>query len=382
MRQASKTELTRILHQTRATLWAMFEHIDAERARVPFLPIVNPPLWEAGHVAWFEEFWCLRDGAPNIPCLVAAGDELYDSARVAHASRWSLPLPPLDGTREYVDGVRERALQRLRNAGDDDDALYFHRLCVGHEMMHIEAFAYTWQTVGYPAPAVQPPRRAVGGGEPLEVAGGVVDVGSHQGEGFVFDNEQWARPVAVEPFIIDACPVTEGGFLRFVEEGGYEPGEWWSKAGLRWLASVDRRLPRYWERHGDSVRVRRHDEFTGVVPEWPMAHVCAHEAEAYARWSGGRLPTEAEWLLAARSAPGFEWGDSVWEWTASPFRALEGFRPGPYREYSQPWFHDHRVVRGGSFATPRELVDLRFRNFYQPHRDDPYLGFRVCRERL
>ncbi|MEZ5659275.1 MAG: selenoneine synthase SenA [Burkholderiaceae bacterium] len=381
VRRANRDQLTRILRQTREHTWAMFEHIDDELARVPYLPIINPPLWEVGHVAWFQEYWILRQADLSRPCLHPDGDRLYDSARVAHRDRWSIPLPDLAASRAYVDAVQEASLERLQHARDDDDGLYFHRLSVAHEMMHIEAFAYTWQTLGYPRPAIQ----AEGPGE-IACTGrgalgtGEVELGSRAGEGFVFDNEQWAHPVPVPAFEIDLAPVTNQRYLAFVDDGGYRNPSLWSDSGWRWLLASARSLPRDWRRDGQTMQVRLHQQWRPLPPQWPVAHVSAYEAEAFARWAGGHLPSEAQWLRAARELEGFEAGASVWEWTASWFDALPGFTPGAYREYSQPWLRDHRLVRGGSFVTPRDLVDRRFRNFYKPDRDDPYLGFRVCYE--
>lgn len=361
--------------------WAVLEPVDDRRAgAVPYLEIVNPPLWEIGHVAWFEEFFCLRGGAFGVPCLHGPGDALYDSARVHHAQRWQLPLPDLAGTRDYVDRVHERSLRALETCADDDDGLYFHRLAALHEMMHIEAFSYTWHTLGWPCPPVQAGRvPSRGQGSALTVAPGEVEVGTRPGPGFVFDNEMWAHPVPVDGFEIGSRPVTNAEYLAFVASGGYETPEWWTPEGRDWLSATGRRMPRHWRRDGAAVGEAWYDGTRELDPEGPVMHVCAHEAEAWCRWAGRRLPTEAEWVRAARCDHRFAWGDSVWEWTASTFGPLEGFAPGPYREYSAPWFGDHRVVRGGSFLTPREMVDVRFRNFYQPHRDDPFLGFRWCR---
>jgi len=130
---------------------------------------------------------------------------------------------------------------------------------------------------------------------------------------------------------------------------------------------------------GGQVIARAFDRWAPLQPNAPVVHVSAHEARAYCRWAGVRLPEEAEWVLAARTLPDFAWGTHVWEWTASAFEPLPGFEPGPYREYSAPFFGDHLVVRGGSVATPRGMVDPLFRNFYLPDRGDIFVGFRVCK---
>jgi iron(II)-dependent oxidoreductase len=180
-----------------------------------------------------------------------------------------------------------------------------------------------------------------------------------QGPGFAFDNELQPRQLALPAFEIDSVPVTWARFAAFVDAGGYDEPRWWTDAGWLWLQRGRHQPPRL---------PRGHDA---------ALHLSCHEAEAWCRWAGRRLPTEAEWECAALTAPGFEWGHA-WEWTASTFEGWPGFVAHPYREYSQPWFGVPRVLRGACAATSDALAHPRYRNFFDPNRSDVFAGFRSC----
>jgi gamma-glutamyl hercynylcysteine S-oxide synthase len=368
------------VRDARARTHALAEGLAAADLLGPRLAIVNPPLWELGHVAWFQERWLLRrEGAP--PRLDGA-DALYDSAAVPHDVRWDLPLPSLERTLAYLDAVEDAVRARLGRAASEDDG-YFVRLAIFHEDMHGEAMLFSRQTLGLPPPAFPagpPPAAGACGarGEDLAVAGGTFRLGAEPGGGFVFDNEKWAHRVELAPFSIARTPVTQGDLAAFVEDGGYARAALWTAEGWRWrqAAGVDR--PAYWTRAGVGWARRAFDRVAPLELDRPAVNVSRHEADAWCRWAGRRLPSEAEWEAAA-AAP--ELGPSlgaVWEWTASTFLPYPGFAPDPYREYSQPWFGTHEVLRGGSFATPARLLRRTFRNFYEPHRRDPWAGFRTC----
>jgi iron(II)-dependent oxidoreductase len=422
-------ELAAALTACRHYTLGLYAHLTGAQQRFPGLAIVNPPRWEVGHVGWFQEFWCRRfrpddpDGALT-PARLPDADAWWNSSRVPHATRWDLPLPDWPALRDYLDATLADTLAALAVSGDG--GRYFFELALYHEDMHGEALLMTLQSLALPAPAMlvetppASPKRAAAAAGDIVVPGGEFMLGTDPAataSRFVFDNEQWAHPVRLPSFAIARRCVTNAEFARFVAEGGYTRPELWTAEGLAWLVSAARAAPPYWQRGaGGEWSVRRFDRWSPLDPEAPVQHVNSHEAEAYCRWAGRRLPTEAEWECAARlrlpsiaddrpwSSPGgnanldgahggtvaadaFADTDplrpaqmlgNVWEWTATPFLPYPGFAPGPYADYSAPWFGDHRVLRGGSWATRSRLVHHRFRNFYRPDRHDPFVGFRTC----
>lgn len=388
-RSAAPDALAIALRDARDHTLALFDRLAAagldDAARVPLLPIVNPPLWEFGHVAWFAEWYILREArssAPDAaqrPSLLAQADAWFDSNHVPHDTRWTLDLPAARRIASYCCDVLDGVLEQLAHAGSSDAALYPYRLILAHEDMHGEAFAYTLQTLG-----VAPPARLNQGAiapateHAIDVAGGCVELGSRPADGFVFDNEKWAHPCAVAPFRIDAALVSNARYRAFVEAGGYRDLRCWTPAGRTWLAQSGIEAPQGWRRDGNGWLCRRFGTDIPLPEHEPVRHVNLHEAQAYCNWAGRRLPTEAEWVHAAQSGqPAFRWGE-LWEWTDSRFEPYDGFVADAYREYSAPWFFTHQTVRGASFATPPRLRSARFRNFYTPHRNDIFIGFRTC----
>jgi iron(II)-dependent oxidoreductase len=352
---ADPAKLERDLTDARARALRVTGDLAGGQLLGPKLAIVNPPLWEIGHVAWFQEYWCLRlraDGT-RADSMLPRADALYDSAKVAHDTRWDLPLPDLKATRRYSEQVLEKVRARLGREPENKDLQYFVRLATFHEDMHAEAFHYTRQTLGYADPLLEKsfsdsPR------EDLEIEGGKFMLGARPSDGFVFDNEKWAHEVEIAPFLIARSPVSNAQFLAFVEAGGA--------------------APRYWKKQAGEWLERRFDRLQPLEPDDPVRHVSWDEAQAYCAWAGRRLPTEAEWEYAG---PQLAHGQ-VWEWTASAFGPYPGFVADPYKEYSEPWFGTHKVLRGGSFATPARLLRPSFRNFYTPERGDVFCGFRTC----
>ena len=414
------------LRASRARSRALTQDLRGEQLFGPRLSVVNPVLWELGHVAWFQERWCLRhrdDGSLATPVLTGA-DALYDSAAVAHDLRWDLPLPALEATLAYQDRVLDLVLARLQGESDNPSLAYFVQLAVFHEDMHAEAFHYMRQTLAYAVPQLPVPdthgtaaASAESGGD-ASIPGGHYLLGAGHGTGFVFDNEKWAHPVEVRPFHIARCAVSNAQYAGFVEERGYRRREFWSEAGWRWLQQSGAQAPLYWRKQDGLWQQRRFDAWAPLSLGEPVIHVNWHEAQAYCRYAGRRLPSEAEWEMAASCAgtPAkrrYPWGDAppdircanlegnapvavdalpagvsahgcrqlignVWEWTDSAFGPYPGFEPDPYKEYSQPWFGTHKVLRGGSFATPARLIRNTWRNFYTPERCDIFAGFRTC----
>jgi ergothioneine biosynthesis protein EgtB len=388
-RHATPENLAVALRNARDYTLALFDCLAAagldDAAKVPLLPIVNPPLWELGHIAWFAEWYILREAQSSAPeaarraSLLSGSDDWFDSNRIAHDVRWKLALPGTPAIKAYCREVLDRVLDKLQSADGSDAALYFYRLILAHEDMHGEAFAYTLQTLGVAPPSWFAGPEDVTAGE-LRLEGGNVELGSRPGSGFVFDNEKWAHECEVAPFTIDASLVSNAQYSRFIEDDGYRQPRFWTEAGWQWLRRQERTAPQGWRHDAKCWRVRRFNSEIVLPPGEAVRHVSLHEAQAYCVWSGSRLPTEAGWVLAARSDnPAFHWG-CLWEWTGSRFEPYPGFSADAYREYSAPFFGTHQVLRGASFATPERLRSPAFRNFYLPERNDIFAGFRTCRD--
>lgn len=361
--------------------------------------LVNPPLWELGHIGWFQEWWiarnmqralgtCCEPDHTRLASIEPNADRWWNSSHVAHNTRWQLDLPNVSNIRAYLLDTLESTLDLLEKADDTDDALYFYRLCLFHEDMHSEALVYMAQTLGIafhkdmvqaftPAPMTLR--------EPLLVPACTWQLGSSH-EGFSFDNERPHNSVQVPEFEIDAQPVTWAQYVEFVDDDGYDRQELWSAEGWQWLQTLaqteGRRAPRYVDQIGvasGAVMQTRFGTVRRMHGSQPAMHMAWYEADAWCRWAGRRLPFEVEWEVAGHTAArrGFLWGN-VWEWTGSKFRGFEGFTPDPYQDYSQPWFGIHKVLRGASFATRARMKSPKYRNFYLPERDDMFCGFRSC----
>ena len=365
------------LAQARGRLRALIDCLPADAWLGPRAEHLNPPLWEYGHIVWFQERWCLRarpDGS-CAPSMLATADALYDSSAVPHDSRWGLPLLTPAAVDDYAARVAAAVTARLHADGSPDLA-YFAELCLYHELMHVEAWWMAFQNLGYAPPPA--PERQGAPGQParLAFADGMVELGSGTEAGFIFDNEKWRHPVPVPAFDIDAQPVSEAAFAEFVDAGGYQRRAAWSAAGWAWRMAREASHPLYWRKANDAWQVRRFARWTPLDPAAPMLHVNLYEAEACAAWQGRRLPSAAQWLRAV-ARPEFAWGRS-WEWMREPFAPYPGFSADPYRDYSQPWFHTHQELRGGGPVTDPKLKRPGFRNFYLPHRRDPFAGFRTA----
>lgn len=397
LRRGNAAELAAALARGREQLLAVFDRMEQalgpEGLRIGYDPVLNLPLWELGHIGWFEEFWLARNAARSLgtACdpaarravsLLPGADALYDSSQVPHAHRWQLALPDPAATRCYLSAVRGTTLELLRDTGPGDDDLYFFRLVLFHEDMHREAWQFMAQHLGISLGAAQaqqlPPAAVVQGDWQLPAAD--LQLGC-AGPGFAFDNELAAHRTHVPGFTIDRAPVSWGRYLPFVRAGGYREPRWWSAAGWRWCQQQAARHPRHVRLVGDTWQQQRFGQNVPLDEGAPALHLTAFEAQAWCCWARRRLPTEAEWERAATSAPllgqAFEWGQ-VWEWTASPFAPYPGFAPHPYRDYSQPWFDGRPVLRGASFATAAHLKHPCYRNFFGADRNDVFAGFRSC----
>jgi iron(II)-dependent oxidoreductase len=303
-------------------------------------------------------------------------------------------------------------------------------MVVQHEHQHDETMTATLQLRGpseYPLVEAPPaPRDDNGASLPPEVGvdGGEFVMGTDL-ELWAYDNERPAHAVDVDAFWIDTVPVTNGAYAEFVADGGYDERRWWTDTGWAWRQEAELEHPEFWAPDGAGGWVRARFGRTEALPaDEPVQHVCWYEADAYARWAGRRLPTEAEWEKAAASGPDgakrrYPWGDEeptaelanlatgarfaptpagsfpagaspwgcrqmigdVWEWTASDFLPYPGFRSFPYREYSEVFFgSDYKVLRGGSWATHPSAIRTTFRNWDYPIRRQIFAGFRTARD--
>ena len=427
---ASAAELLAQLREARARLMAVTEDLSFDELMGPKLAIVNPVLWEIGHVGWFHEHWTLRHSHGRPP-LIERGDRLWDSSNVPHDTRWNLDLPDRRGTLAYLADVLSQQGDYLARRDFAGEPRYFYELAIRHEDMHIEALAYTRQTLGYRRPAafeLRPSPRAGSLPGDVEVPGGTWQLGATTGEGFIFDNEKWAHPVEATSFRIARAPVTNREFAAFVEAEGYRQRQFWSDAGWVWRERAGAERPVYWQPKSDGRWLwRRYDRVEALAPDAPVVFVSWYEADAWCRWAKRRLPTEIEWEVAAIGEPAgsgarvadrkrrWPWGDAapsraaanldfavdapldvadcpagdsafgcrqmignVWEWTASDFTQFPGFAADPYRDYSQPWFGTRKVLRGGCWATSARIARPAYRNFFTPDRNDVFAGFRTC----
>ncbi len=407
---------------------ALIEGLNTEQLMGPKLPIINPLRWEIGHAAYFYEYWILRQHLGQPP-LRSDSDSLYDSISIAHDDRWDLPLPDMQATLEYIDQVQHKVLEALQQ-GADEKRDYLTQYAVFHHDMHNEAYTYTRQTLNYPAPDFGKAYSVHAGGAlpgDVEIPGGRFMLGAAQGDDFVFDNEKWAHAVEIEPFKIARAAVSNADFLAFVEDGGYRKRDYWDDEGWAWREHSGLEHPVYWAHGAHGWTLRRFDQWVDLPMDAALIHVCWHEAQAYCRWAGRRLPTEAEWEAAAAGEPAadgrslssrkrhFPWGDetpgpqhanldglalgtldvgacaegdsafgcrqmigNVWEWTQDTFGPFPGFSPDMYQDYSQPLFGITRVLRGGAWPTRGRMIRNTWRTYYGPERNDVFAGFRTC----
>ena len=432
--QAVAAQLIAQLRDARARELELFSDLADEQLLGPAMSIIEPPLWEIGHVGWFQERWILRHLDEADP-LLADADRLYDSFNIPNARRWHLHFPSRQSTLEYLEAVLQRCIERLAGHELNEREAYFYRLALFHEDMHGETLTHIRQTLGYARPSLSLPDLPPQTGAPdsqfephdVEIPGGSYCLGGTADMPFVFDNEKWAHPVSVAPYRIAAAPVTTADYLRFVEQAGYQERQYWSDEGWEWRLRAGVQHPAFWQRDGEQWVSRRFDELAPLEALQPMIHVNWYEANAYCAWAGRRLPSEAEWELAASSEPApdgrgitdrkrrYPWGDepptpervnldsqamgcvdvrahpagdsafgcrqmlgNVWEWTADTLEAYPGFELDPYAEYSAPSFGQQKVLRGGCWATRARLLRNTFRNFYTPDRNNIFAGFRTC----
>lgn len=386
--------------------------LTAEDQQVQSMADVSPTKWHLAHTTWFFEIFVVRAADPAAEPVDAAYDRLFNSyyeaigERVARPDRGLITRPTLDQVRDYRARI-DAAVGRLFEAGVFDDAGLAAQMELGlnHEEQHQELMLMDIKHVlsvnplrpayARPAPAAVEPGRDAGW---LRFEGGLVEIGA-EGEGFAFDNERPRMKVWLEPFRLSDRLVTASEWIAFIEDGGYRRPELWLSDGLAQCRAEDWRAPLYWSEGDDGWRVFTLTGERAVQPDEPVCHVSLYEADAYARWAGARLPTEAEWEAAARTGPvaaddaeglhparaGKSAGlrqmtGAAWQWTASAYAPYRGFRAeaGALGEYNGKFMINQAVLRGGACVTPPGHARVSYRNFYPPGARWPFTGVRLA----
>ncbi|HEX7059169.1 MAG TPA: SUMF1/EgtB/PvdO family nonheme iron enzyme [Solirubrobacterales bacterium] len=368
MTSSSREAIADRLAEARERTFELIEPLDDRQLNTVYSPILSPLAWDLGHIANFEELWLVQTIGGREPLHGELG-RFYDAIENPRKIRGELPILRDAELRDYLADVRERTLEVLDEVGIDEGAEdpllrdgFVYEMLIAHEHQHNETMLQLLQMVdGY-----ESPRLDAAAGEPVAddaetvaISGGEHEIGAGH-RGFAYDNERPRHTVELAPFEIDRSPVTNGAFARFMEETGAEP-------------------PMYWERDGEGGWIRtamgREED---IDPARPVIHVSWHQADAFARWAGKRLPTEQEWEAACSR---LQMVGQAWEWTSSDFLAYPGFEAFPYREYSEVFFGDtYKVLRGASWATDDAVVRPSFRNWDLPERSQIFAGIRCARD--
>jgi ergothioneine biosynthesis protein EgtB len=440
----SKAQSTGELYQrVRERTMQIVAPLEIEDYVIQTAEFMSPPRWHIGHTSWFFETLLQA----NQPGYQIYSDEYlfyfnsyYEGfgARIERPKRGTKSRPTVRETvayRRHVDEQMLRFLQSLNQKADADKVLQLIRLGLEHEMQHQELLVYDIKHLlcdQYNAPIQSGPPQGAKIDGMAEIEGGLFTVGYDSGLAvesenyeFAFDNEKPAHQFFLQNYQLDRALVTNGNYLEFMRDGGYQNFRWWFSEGWEVVNREHWRAPLYWEEHKGSWMIRDFAGVSAVEDKWdePVSHVSFYEASAYAKWAGKRLPTEAEWEKAAmskESAGGqsaFPWGDEpidenranlfengiwaptsvgsypagqnsygchqmigdVWEWTTSDYVPYPGFK-SEFDEYNDKWFVNQKVLRGGSYATPRLHIRSTYRNFFHAHERWMISGFRCAKD--
>jgi len=409
-------ELATRFAQVREATVAIAAPLSPEDCAAQSMPDASPIQWHLAHTSWFFEAFLLaravpgsRPSGPELGYRSNSNDDEIDE-RIPRPMRGQitrLGLAEILEKRRRVDGRVQRLLERA----SVDDFAPILEIGLNHEQQHQELMLTDLKQLlslnplrpAYrEAPSAQRARATAL--EFLRFEGGLHFIG-HSGQGFAFDNEGPRHRVFTRPFEIASRPSTNGEFLEFVEAGGYRDPSAWLSDGWDWVIAEGIRAPLYWEREERGWRTFTLAGEGELDPSEPVAHVSFYEADAFARWSGARLPRENEWEFAARAlpveghfaesgvfhprasegggdgAPTAMFGD-VWEWTQSPYVAYPRFRPAPgaLGEYYGTFIPNWRVLRGGSCVSPRSHLRATYRNFFAPSARWQFSGIRLARD--
>jgi len=403
----------------RARTLELVAPLDAEGLARQVDPIMSPPIWDLAHIAAQEELWLVRTLAGR-DSIHPEFEAIYNAVETPRSERGAIDLLDFDRCVGYLEAVREQAYEVLEQADLSSDAGrltadgFVFEMMIEHEAQHTETLLQALKMMA-PGEYVPPSRRNLPGrsidpGGRVEIAGGPFTMGAPEG-GFVYDCERPEHTVTLPTFWMSRHPVTVGEYSQFMADDGYGRPELWDGEGWQWLAQTGARAPLYWQPDGSGCVVREFENVAPPDPEQPVCHVSWYEADAYARWAGGRLPTEAEWERAAQSksdlrlhanldqlafrtascgaypesessAGCLQMLGDVWEWTASTFYGYPGFRHFPYPEYSEVFFGGpYKSLRGGSWATQPWAIRTTFRNWDRPLRRQIFSGLRMAWDR-
>ena len=377
---------------SRAATETLVAGLSPEDQCVQSMPDASPAKWHRAHTTWFLERFILEAFHSSYRPFDSEFGFLFNSYYDTVGARHPRPMrglltrpstPRVDAYRRYVDAALLQFLPAAPAA-----ALDLVELGIQHEQQHQELLltdmlhAFAQNPL---LPAVLPNWRAPAGDPGADafvaIDGGLLEIG-HAGHGFCFDNETPAHTVFLQSYRIARRLVRNADWLDFIADGGYRTPTLWMSDGWAQLPQTDRPAPLYWRHCENGWFQMGLGGLTPLEANEPVRHVSWYEADAFARWAGARLPTEAEWEVAARGGGLAEASDTVWQWTASAYSPYPGFRapPGAVGEYNGKFMINQMVLRGGSFATPAGHTRPSYRNFFHPDRRWQFSGLRLARD--
>jgi ergothioneine biosynthesis protein EgtB len=388
----SRVELARQYETIRARTEALAAPLTAEDQCVQSMPDASPAKWHRAHVTWFFEEFILRPSGENYRVFDEDFRFLFNSYYEAVGARHPRPMRGLltrpessriAAYRAHVDAAMLRFLPRA-----PEQTLDLIELGLHHEQQHQELLvtdmldAFSKNPL---APALMPdwrePAYEQGPARLLNCSGGVTGIG-HDGDGFCFDNETPAHETLLPDFAIADRLVRNGEFLAFIEDRGYRTAAVWMSDGWAAVQANGWSAPEHWRQRDGAWLQMGPGGLAPLDPAAPVRHVSWYEADAFARWSGARLPTEFEWEAASDHPAIRELTGHVWQWTGSAYRPYPGYRPaaGAVGEYNGKFMINQMVLRGGSLATPPGHARATYRNFFHPDKRWQFTGLRLAHD--